>query len=237
MSIELLCKKLAMTQVFAESGEAIGVTVLEASPNVVVQKKTVDKDGYVAVQLAVGERRESLFSKAEKTHFEKNGVPAPKRYLSESRLTEEEAAALEPGMEITVAIFGEGQFVDATGTSKGTGMTGVVKRHNFAIKKRTHGTHEAFRHGGSIGAGADPGKVIKGMKMAGRAGNARTTTQNLEVIRVDVERNVILVRGAVPGHNNGLVKIRTAIKKGNQGLGTPPGQAAAEEAPAEEAAE
>ena len=238
MSIELLCKKLGMTQIFVESGEAIGVTVLEARPNVVVQKKSAEKDGYVAVQLATGERRESLFSKAEKTHFEKNGVAAPKRHLSECRLTEEEAAALEPGMEITVDIFGAGQLVDAIGTSKGTGFTGVVKRHGFAIKKRTHGTHEFFRHGGSIGAGADPGKVIKGMKMAGQNGNVRTTTQNLEVIRVDSERNVILVRGAVPGHKNGLVKIRTAIKKGDQGLGTPPGQAkAADEAPVEESAE
>lgn len=238
MPIELLCKKLGMTQVFADSGEAIGVTVLEAGPNVVVQKKTADKDGYIAVQLAFGDRRESLFSKAEKTHFEKNGGSAPKRYLSESHVTAEEAEILEPGMEITVDIFGVGQFVDAIGTSKGSGMTGVVKRHGFAIKKRTHGTHEAFRHAGSIGAGADPGKVIKGMKMAGRHGNARVTTQNLEVIRVDSERNVILVRGAVPGHKNGLVKIRTAIKRGDQGLGTPPSSAlAAEEAPAEDAAE
>ena len=240
MAIELLCKKLGMTQVFADSGEAVPVTVLEAGPNVVVQKKTADKDGYTAVQLAFGERRESLFSKAEKTHFEKHGVDAPKRHLSECRLTEEEAEALEEGMEITVDIFGPGQRVDAIGTSKGRGMTGVVKRHGFAIKKRSHGTHEFFRHGGSIGAGADPGKVIKGLKMAGQHGNARVTTQNLEVIRVDSDRNLLLVRGAVPGHKNGLVKIRTAIKKGDQGLGTPPGQKAGgddAEAPAEEAAE
>ena len=140
-------------------------------------------------------------------------------------------------MEITVDIFGAGQKVDAIGVSKGRGNTGVVKRHGFAIKKRTHGTHEFFRHGGSIGAGADPGKVIKGMKMAGQHGNARVTTQNLEVIRVDSERNLIIVRGAVPGHKNGIVKIRTAAKHGDQGLGTPPGQKATEDAPAEEAAE
>ena len=237
MAIELLCKKLGMTQVFTDAGEAIGVTVLEAGPNVVVQRKTEDKDGYTAVQLAFGDRRESLFSKAEKTHFEKNGV-TPKRHLSECHVTPEEAEVLAPGTEITVDIFGVGQFVDAVGTSKGRGMTGVVKRHGFAIKKRTHGTHEFFRHGGSIGAGADPGKVIKGMKMAGQHGNIRTTTQNLEVIRVDAERNLLIVRGAVPGHKNGLVKIRTAVKRGDQGLGTPPGSApAADEAPAEEAAE
>lgn len=227
MSIELLCKKLGMTQVFAESGEAMPVTVLEAGPNVVVQKKTLDKDGYVAVQLAFGDRRESLFSKAEKTHFEKNGGSAPKRYLSECRLSEAEAEALEPGMEIGVGIFGQGQRVDAIGTSKGRGYTGVVKRWGFPIKKRTHGTHEAFRHGGSIGAGSFPGKVIKGLKMAGQHGNTRVTTLNLEVVRVDTERNLLFVKGAVPGHKNGLVKIRTANKHGDQGLGTPPGQTAA----------
>jgi large subunit ribosomal protein L3 len=243
MSIELLCKKLGMTQIFAESGEAVPVTVLEAGPNYVVQKKTQDKDGYTAVQLAFGDRRESLFSKAERTHFEKNGSVDPKRHLSECRVSEEEADLLEPGMEITVDIFGVGQRVDAIGTSKGRGYTGVVKRHGFAIKKRTHGTHEFFRHGGSIGAGADPGRVIKGLKMAGQHGNARVTTQNLEVVRIDSERNLLMVRGAVPGHRNGLVKIRTAIKKGDQGLGLPPGQKAGgaaeggEEAPAEEAAE
>jgi len=211
MSIELLCKKLGMTQVFLETGEAVPVTVLEAGPNVVVQKKTLEKDGYIAVQLAFGERREGLFSKAEKTHFEKNGGSEPKRWLSESRLTAEEAADLEPGAELKVDLFEVGQRVDAIGKSKGRGFSGVIRRHGFSIMKRTHGTHEAFRHGGSIGAGASPGKVIKGMKMAGQLGNLRVTTRNLEVVRVDSERNLIFVRGAVPGHNNALVKIRKAI--------------------------
>jgi len=211
MSIELLCKKLGMTQVFAESGEAVPVTVLEAGPNTIVQKKTQEKDGNDAVQLAFGERREKLFSKAEKAHFAKNGGGPPKRHLAESRLTAEAAAELEPGAEIKVDIFEAGQKVDAIGTSKGRGFTGVVRRHGFAIKKRTHGTHEFFRHGGSIGAGATPGKVIKGMKMAGQHGNARSTTRNLEVVRVDVERNLLFVRGAVPGHKNALVKIRAAV--------------------------
>ncbi|MBJ18888.1 MAG: 50S ribosomal protein L3 [bacterium] len=236
MSIELICKKLGMSQVFTESGEAVPVTVLEAGPNVVVQKKTLEKDGYIAVQLAFGDRREALFSRAEKTHFEKNGGGAPKRHLSECRLTEEEAATLEPGMEIAASVFGVGQRVDAIGMSKGRGFTGVVRRHGFTIKKRTHGTHENYRHGGSIGAGADPGKVIKGMKMAGQHGNARITTQNLEVIRVDAERNLLFVRGAVPGHKNGIVKIRTAAKHGDQGLGTPPGKGG-EAADASESAE
>ena len=210
VSIELLCRKLGMTQVFAESGEAVPVTVLEAGPNSVVQKKTEETDGYDAVQLSFGSRRENLFTKAEKAHFAKAGLE-PKRYLAESRLTSEEVAELEPGAELKVDMFEAGQHVDAIGTSKGRGFTGVVKRHGFAIKKRTHGTHEFFRHGGSIGAGASPGKVIKGMKMAGQHGNSRVTVRNLEVIRVDPERNLLFVRGAVPGHKNGLVKIRKAI--------------------------
>lgn len=212
MSIELLCKKLGMTQIFVDSGEAIPVTVLEAGPNTIVQKKTGERDGYDAVQLAFGERRENLFSKAERTHFEKHGAGAPKRWLSESRLDPEEAAELEEGAELKVDIFEVGQRVDAIGKSKGRGFTGVVKRHGFAIKKRTHGTHEFFRHGGSIGAGADPSKVIKGLKMAGQHGNARVTTRNLEVVRVDPEQNLLFVRGAVPGHRNALVKIRKAVK-------------------------
>ena len=211
MAIELLCKKLGMTQIFADSGEAIPVTVLEAGPNYVVQKKSEDKDGYTAVQLAFGERRESLFSKAEKTHFEKNGVASPKRQLSECRLSAEEAEALEPGMEITVDIFGVGQRVDAIGTSKGRGMTGVVKRHGFAIKKRTHGTHEFFRHGGAIGAGATPGKVIKGLKMAGHMGNERVTLRNAKIVRVDSDKNLLLVRGGVPGHKGAVVRVRAAV--------------------------
>jgi len=211
MSIELLCKKLGMTRVFAESGEAVPVTVLEAGPNTIVQKKTAEKDGYDAVQLAFGARRANLFSKAERTHFEKNGASEPKRWLAESRLTAEEAAELEPGAEPKVDLFEVGQRVDAIGKSKVRGFSGVIRRHGFSIMKRTHGTHEAFRHGGSIGAGSSPGKVIKGKKMAGQMGNERVTTRNLEVVRIDTDRNLLFVRGAVPGHKNALVKIRKAI--------------------------
>ena len=217
MSIELLCKKLGMTQVFIDTGEAVPVTVLEAGPNSIVQKKTSEKEGYDAVQLAFGERRANLFSKAEKAHFEKHGVSDPKRWLAESRLSAEEAAALESGGEIKVDIFEPGQRVDAIGISKGRGFQGVVRRHGFAIKKRTHGTHEAFRHGGSIGAGSSPGKVIKGLKMPGQMGNERITTRNLEVVRVDTERNLIFLRGAVPGHKNALIKIRKAVMARRKG--------------------
>lgn len=212
VSIELLCKKLGMTQLFAEDGSAIPVTVLEAGPNVVVQKKTEETDGYYAVQLAFGDRRESLFSKAMKSHYAKHGAGAPRRYLSESRLTAEEAAGLEPGSELKVDLFEAGQRVDAIGKSKGRGFSGVVKRHGFSIKKRTHGTHEFFRHGGSIGAGSNPGRVIPGLRMAGHHGDARVTTLNLEVVKVDVERNLLFIKGAVPGHPNGLVKIRKSVK-------------------------
>ena len=150
MAIELLCRKIGMTQIFVESGEAIGVTVLEAGPNTVVQKKTDDKDGYTALQLGFQEKRPSRTSKGARGHFEKAGV-APKRHLVESRMTAEEAAGYEVGQELRAEIFEPGQRVDVIGTSKGRGTAGVVKRHNFKVKRRTHGTHEFFRHGGAIG--------------------------------------------------------------------------------------
>ncbi len=210
MSIELLCRKIGMTRIFDDGGEAIPVTVLEAGPNVVVQKKTDEKDGYSALQLGFGDRREALFNKAARGHFEKAGV-APRRALRESRLDAKDAEGHEVGGEISVEIFEPGQYVDAVGISKGRGFAGVVKRHNFKIKKRTHGTHEAFRHGGSIGAGAWPAKVIKGMKMPGQMGNQQVTVRNLEVVKVEPERNLLFVRGSVPGHRDGLVAIRKAV--------------------------
>lgn len=216
MSIELMCRKIAMTQIFSDSGEAIPVTVLEAAPNTIVQlKKKSGKDGYEAVQLGFGTRRENLFNKPEKGHFEKAGV-APTRHLSESRLTEEEAEGLEVGQELKVDLFEVGQRIDAIGQSKGRGFQGVVKRHGFAIKKKTHGTHEYFRHAGSIGAGAWPGRVFKGTKEAGHMGAERVTIQNLEVVKVDAERNLLYVRGAVPGHNNGVVKVRKTVTGKNR---------------------
>jgi large subunit ribosomal protein L3 len=209
--IELLCRKIGMTQHFTENGDAVPVTVLEAGPNTVVQVKRADgPDGYAAVQLGFGDRREALFNKAEKGHFAKAGV-APRRHLAESRLTEKEAEGLEVGQEIKVDLFESGHRVDAIGTSKGRGYAGVVKRHGFKIKKQTHGTHEAFRHPGSIGAGAWPGRVFKGGKQAGQMGNERSTSQNLEVVRVDADKNLIFVRGAVPGHKNGIVRLRRSV--------------------------
>jgi len=211
VAIELLCRKIGMTQIFEESGLAIPVTVLDAAPNTVVQKKTEEKDGYTALQLGSGERRPSRTRKGLLGHFEKAGV-APKQHLVESRISAEEAKGYEVGQEIKVEIFEKGQHVDVIGTSKGRGTAGVVKRHNVAIKRRTHGTHEAFRHSGSIGAGAYPGRVFKGMKMPGRLGNARTTSINLIVARVDAERGLLYVRGAVPGHPNAVVRVRQSIR-------------------------
>ena len=210
MSIELMCRKVGMTQIFDDAGECIPVTVLAAEPNVVVQKKTEESDGYTAVQLGYGDRRRSLFNKAELGHFEKAGV-APRRHLKESRLTAEEAAGLEPGAEVRCDVFEAGQKIDVVGTSKGRGTAGVVKRHNFVVKRKTHGTHENRRHTGSIGAGAFPARVVKGLPMAGRMGNERTTLRNLVVVKVDPERNLLFVRGGVPGHRNAIVRVRAAI--------------------------
>ncbi len=209
MAIELLCRKLGMTQIFLDSGECVPVTVLEAAPNTVVQKKTEERDNYNAVQLGAGSRKESRFSNAELGHFKKKDLE-PQRVLRESRISAEQAEGLEVGQQIDCSIFEEGQKVDAIGTSKGRGFAGVVKRHGFAIKKRTHGTHEFFRHGGSIGAGATPGHVIKGLKMAGQLGNERVTMKNLTIARIDGDKNLIFVRGGVPGHNEGIVALRQA---------------------------
>lgn len=210
MPIELLCRKLGMTQIFDEQGERVPVTVLEAGPNRVLQKKTLEKDGYTALQLAFGERRRKTVGKPLLGHVEKVGAPPP-RHMGECRLTPEEAEGIEPGQEITVSVFEPGQRVDVIADSRGRGMTGVVKRHNFAVKRHTHGTHEFFRHGGSIGAGAFPGKVLKGLKMAGHHGASRVTTRNLRVAQVDAENHLLLLRGSVPGHPNTLVRVRPAI--------------------------
>lgn len=211
MSIELMCRKIGMTQIFNETGEAIPVTVLEAGPNTIVQIKRADgPDGYTAIQLGFGERRENLFNKAQKGHFGKAGVE-PSRHLAESRLPAAEIEGLEVGQILKADLFEAGQRVDAIGTSKGRGFAGVVKRHGFPIKRRTHGTHEAFRHPGSVGAGTFPGRVWKGKRHAGHMGHVRVTVQNLKVVRVDAENNLLFVEGAVPGHNKGIVKIRRAV--------------------------
>jgi len=211
VSLELLCRKVGMTQIFDESGECIPVTVLEAGPNTVIQKRTEEKEGYTALQVGYGDRRPSRTSKPLAGHFRKAGV-APMRTLGECRVTADEAAAYEVGQNIGTGIFSEGQRVDVIGLCKGRGTSGVVKRHNFTIKRVTHGTHEYFRHAGSIGAGAWPGRVIKGMRMAGRYGNSQTTALNQEIVRIDSERSLLFIRGAVPGHTNAIVCVRPSVK-------------------------
>ena len=210
MAIELLCRKIGMTRLYDESGQSIAVTVLEAGPNPVVQKKTPEHDGYSALQLGFGARRPRNVPKALKGHYQKANV-APLRRLKESRVPAEDAAKYEVGQAIRADVFSQGQVIDVIGTSKGRGTAGVVKRHNFSVHTEGHGTHEFFRHGGSIGSNSDPGKVIKGLKMPGRLGNARTTTRNLLVAKVDAERNLLFVRGSVPGHPNAFVRVRPAV--------------------------
>jgi large subunit ribosomal protein L3 len=211
VAVELMCRKIGMTQIFEESGEAVPVTVLEVSSNLVIQKKSIEQDGYTALQLGFDDDRPASVNKARQGHFQKAGV-APKRHLAESRISAEDAQGYEVGQEIKVEIFEKGQRVDVSGQSKGCGTSGVIKRHGFKIKRRTHGTHENFRHGGAIGAGSYPGRVFKGMKMPGRMGNERVTTLNVKVARVDAERGLLFVNGSVPGHNNAIVRVRQSVK-------------------------
>ena len=211
MAIDFLCRKVGMTQLYADGGECVEVTVLEAAPNRVVQKKTTAREGYDALQLGYGEKRRKVASKAELGHAAKANVATP-RYLRETRVTPQELESYEVGQEIRCDIFKPGQRVDVVGTSKGRGTAGVVKRHHFPAKGEAHGAHETYRHGGSIGPGSFPGHVIKGLRMAGRMGNERTTALNIEVVRVDAEKGLLFVRGGVPGHPDALLQIRPSVK-------------------------
>ncbi len=211
MTIGVVGRKCGMTRIFTERGESVPVTVVEVEPNRIAQLKTVDTDGYLAMQVAVGERRASRVTKAMAGHFAKAGVSAGRK-LWEFRLNEKEAADLSVGGEVTVDIFKAGQKVDVTGTSIGKGFAGTVKRHNFQIKDATHGNSLSHRTPGSIGQNQSPGKVFKGKKMSGQMGNVRCTVQTLDVVRVDEERNLILIKGAVPGAKGGDVIIRPAVK-------------------------
>jgi large subunit ribosomal protein L3 len=201
----LLGRKLGMTQVFTDIGEALGVTVIEAGPCQVTQVRTEDKDGYEAVQLGFGETKR--LTKPERGHIK--GL-TPVRYLREFKSTEIEQA--EVGQTVEVGMFEPGTKVDVIAVSKGKGFAGVVKRHHFAGGPRTHGQSDRHRAPGSIGAGTTPGRVYKGTRMAGQMGNERVTVQNLEVVATDTERNLLLVKGSVPGPRKGLVYIRKAIK-------------------------
>jgi large subunit ribosomal protein L3 len=213
MSIGLVGRKSGMTRVFTEEGNSVPVTVVEVQPNRVTQIKTPDSDGYSAIQVTTGSRRVSRVSKAAAGHYAKANTEAGDG-LWEFRTTELEE--IELGGEITVDRFEAGQKVDVTGTSKGKGFQGGVKRHNFQMQDATHGNSISHRAPGSIGQCQTPGKVWKGKKMAGQMGNVRNTTQSLEVVRVDVENNLLLIKGAVPGAPGSSVIIKPAIKmRGN----------------------
>jgi large subunit ribosomal protein L3 len=210
VAIELMCRKLGTTRIYDDEGGSIPVTVLEAGPNSIVQIKTPEKDGYAALQLGFADKRPSRTTRAMIGHFDKAKV-APKYFVGESRVEPAELEGRAPGGEISVELFQKGQKIDVTGTSKGRGTAGVVKRHHIRQRGHAHGAHEYFRHGGAIGTRSYPGKVHKGLRMAGRMGNERVTTRNLVVARIDAGRNLLFVRGSVPGHPGALVRVRPAV--------------------------
>jgi len=211
MKAGIIGRKLGMTQIITDEGELVPVTVVEAGPCTVVQKKNIESDGYCAVQIGFLEKRANLAGKPEKGHFNKAKV-APQRFLRELRV--DDVDSVEIGQNITVDIFDDGDIVDVTGTSKGKGMAGVMKRWGFGGARASHGAEKIHRKPGSIGCSATPSRVFKGKKMAGRMGGERVTVQNLSIARVRSEENILLIKGAVPGHNNGLLVIKKAVKKG-----------------------
>lgn len=215
----LIGKKIGMTQIF-EGGQRIAVTVVQLGPNTVVQKKTNDsKDGYDAIQIGYGDKEHRKVNKPMAGHFKRADV-APKWVLRELRGDAKTIGEFEVGQEIKADIFQEGEWVDVQATSKGRGFQGVMKRHNMkGAKQKTHGTHEQFRHVGSIGCRTTPGEVYKGKRLPGHMGAEKVTVQNLRIVKIDTENNVVLIRGSVPGPRNGFVLVRQAVK--NTGRITP----------------
>jgi large subunit ribosomal protein L3 len=211
MAIGLVGRKRGMTRIFTEDGSSVPVTVIEVSPNRITQIREEDRDGYSAIQVTCGARRTSLVSRPAAGHFAKAGVEAGEG-LWEFRLEGDEGDGLEAGAELTVERFEAGQKVDVTGITKGKGFAGAVKRHNFRMQDATHGNSLSHRAPGSIGQCQTPGRVFKGKKMAGHMGDERQTTLNLQVVKVDAERNLLLIRGPVPGARGGHVTIRPSIK-------------------------
>ena len=209
MKKAILGKKLGMTQVFAEDGKVTPVTVIAAGPCTVIQKKTVDTDGYDAVQVCFEEKAERKMNKPLKGHFDKAGA-AYARYLRELRL--DDVSGLNVGDVIKADVFEAGEAVDVTGTSKGHGFSGTIKRFGFHRLKETHGTGPVHRHAGSMGACSSPSRIFKGKKLPGRYGTERVTVLNLDMVKVDAEKNLLLVKGAVPGPKGGLLYIRDSVK-------------------------
>ena len=209
MQKAIIGKKLGMTQVFSPEGKLIPVTVIEAGPCTVVQKKSIEKDGYEAIQVGFGEANPKRVTKPLQGHFNKAGVPF-KKALKEFRL--EDISGYEVASEIKCDIFAEGEKVDVTGVSKGKGYAGVIKRHGFSRLKETHGTGPVHRHPGSMGACSTPSRVMKGKKLPGHMGHKQVTVLNLDVVKVDADRNLILVKGAVPGPRGAVVSVRNTVK-------------------------
>ena len=213
MSIGLVGRKVGMTRIFTDDGVSVPVTVLEVSNNRVTQVRTPSQDGYSAVQIAFGSRRNSRVSKAEAGHFAKAGVEAA-RVLREFRVDVDTAQQYQAGAAVSADIFQAGQMVDVSGVTQGKGFAGTIRRHHFKSQRATHGNSRSHRVPGSIGMNQDPGRVFPGKKMSGHLGAVTRTTQNLEVVRVDAERGLLLVKGAVPGSKGGHVVVSPAIKGG-----------------------
>ena len=211
MAIGLVGRKCGMTRVFTEDGASVPVTVIEALPNRVAQVKTEETDGYRAVQVTLGSRKPSRVSKAQAGHYARAGIE-PGEGLWEFRLAADEGADLAPGAELKVDTFSDGQVVDVSGVTIGKGFAGTVKRHNFRMQDATHGNSVSHRVPGSIGQNQTPGRVFKGKRMSGHMGAVKATAQNLTVVRGDAERNLLLVKGAVPGARGGRVVVRPAVK-------------------------
>lgn len=216
MTMGLLGRKCGMTRVFTDGGDSIPVTVIEAQPNRISQVKSVETDGYAAVQVTAGSRKASRVPKPEAGHFAKARVEAGDM-VAEFRLDGSEDGQYELGGELEVGLFEAGQMVDVIGTTIGKGFAGTVKRHHFRTQDASHGNSLSHRAPGSIGQNQTPGRVFKGKKMSGHLGNVRRTVQNLEIVRVDAERNLLLVKGSVPGHAGGQVIVRPAVKAGGKG--------------------
>lgn len=218
MSLGLIGRKVGMTRVFTDDGESIPVTVLEMSPNRVAQIKSQASDGYSAIQVAYGTRRASRVTKPIAGHMAKAGVVAG-RGLKEFPLEQDALDKFSAGSEVTVEIFQAGQKVDVTGTTQGKGFAGAIRRHHFSSNRATHGNSRSHNSAGSIGMNQDPGRVFPGKRMAGHLGAVKRTVQGLEVVRVDLERNLLLIKGAVPGSKGGDVMVRPAVKAGGMKAG------------------
>jgi large subunit ribosomal protein L3 len=213
MSLGLVGRKIGMTRIFAEDGASVPVTVLDMSNNRVSQVKSADVDGYDAIQVAFGTRKASRINKSVAGHLAKAGVDAA-RGMAEFRLTSDAAARFQPGAAVSVEVFQPGQMVDVSGVTQGKGFAGTIKRHHFGSQRASHGNSRSHNVPGSIGQAQDPGRIFPGKRMSGHLGNVNRTIQNLEVMRVDAERQLLLIKGAVPGPRGGDVVVRPAVKGG-----------------------